>query len=148
MVLLFSVYPGSTYDNSPLNLILLRMFRHHPRCTFLLSRWGDTPTICLRLSVTQMLLPLGCITMTIAATRMHRSLVDYASGSPDMYDTFNFRFFSCFSAREMSFLVYSRISNWAVASHSPSSAARTASISPPNRIELTVHPLSNIRQPR
>ena len=27
------------------------------------------------------------ITMTITATRLHRSLVDYASGFPDVYDT-------------------------------------------------------------
>jgi hypothetical protein len=27
--------------------------------------------------------------MTIAATRMHRSLVDYASGFPDVYDAVN-----------------------------------------------------------
>lgn len=29
----------------------------------------------------------GVIVMTIAATQMHRSLVNFASGSPDVYDT-------------------------------------------------------------
>ncbi len=49
---------------------------------------GET-TDCLFPSVTQMLLTPGVITMTIASTRMHRSLVDYASGFPDVYDTLN-----------------------------------------------------------
>jgi hypothetical protein len=44
---------------------------------------------CLRVSVTQMILSPGLITMTIAVTRMHRSLVDYASGFPDVYDASN-----------------------------------------------------------
>jgi hypothetical protein len=34
-----------------------------------------------------MILTPGLIIMTIAATRMHRSLVDYASAFPDVYDT-------------------------------------------------------------
>ena len=47
-------------------------------------------TNCLPLSVTQMLLTPLLIIMTITATRMHRSLVDYASGLLDVYDTLNF----------------------------------------------------------
>lgn len=33
-----------------------------------------------------MLLIPAVIVMTVTATRMHRSLVDYASGFPDVYD--------------------------------------------------------------
>jgi hypothetical protein len=36
----------------------------------------------------------GLIIMTIAATRMHRSLIDFASGSSDMYDSLHFLFFA------------------------------------------------------
>jgi hypothetical protein len=70
------------------------------------------------------------ITMKIAATRMHRSLVDYASGSPDAYDTLQLPFlFILLSASNVQFSVLENLEQ----------AARTASISPPNRIEVTVH---------
>ena len=36
-----------------------------------------------------MISTLCLIIMTIVATRMHRSLVDYASGFTDVYDTLN-----------------------------------------------------------
>jgi hypothetical protein len=57
----------------------------------------------LRFSVTQMVMTPGMITMTIATTRMHRSLVDYASGFPDVYDTLNLLYLLFYSARAISF---------------------------------------------
>jgi hypothetical protein len=55
------------------------------RSAFLLLWWRETSG-CLRLFVTQLLLLPGLITMIIASTRMHRFLIDFASGSPDVYD--------------------------------------------------------------
>jgi hypothetical protein len=55
--------------------------------------------------------------MTIAATRMHRSLVDFASGSTEVYDILHFLFFSMLSVayvvrthenRPLSSLVFSK----------------------------------------
>jgi hypothetical protein len=58
---------------------------------------------CLRFSVTQMLMTPSLIVMTITATRTHRSLVDYASGFPDVYDTLNLLHFLSYSTRTISF---------------------------------------------
>jgi hypothetical protein len=41
------------------------------------------------------------ITMIIAATRMHRALVDFASGSSDMYGTLYFLLFGRFSEADV-----------------------------------------------
>jgi hypothetical protein len=92
----------STYDNYSLNSILLRMLDQFLGVSVCCHGWGEIH-IGLRLVVTQMLLPPGMITMVIATTRMHRSLVDFASGSPDLYDTLNFISFLSCSARAMSF---------------------------------------------
>ena len=45
----------------------------------------------------------GMITMTIAATRMHRSLVDYASGFPDVYEMLNLLYLLSYSTYAISF---------------------------------------------
>ena len=50
-----------------------------------------------------MLLTPGLITMTITATRMHRSLIDYASGFPDVYDTLNLLYLLSYSMGAISF---------------------------------------------
>jgi len=50
-----------------------------------------------------MLLTPGLITMTITATRMHRSLIDYASGFPDVYDTLNLLYLLSYSKGAISF---------------------------------------------
>ncbi len=44
--------------------------------------------------------------MTVAATRMHRSLVDYASGFPDVYDTLELPFRFILLTRAISFQGY------------------------------------------
>jgi hypothetical protein len=59
--------------------------------------------IAYAFSVKQLLLSPGMIMMIIATTRMHRALIDYASGSPDVYDALNFFSFLSCSARAMSF---------------------------------------------
>jgi len=43
----------------------------------------------------QVFLRLTCVTMVVAATRMHRSLTNFVSGSTDVYDVLNFLTFSC-----------------------------------------------------
>jgi hypothetical protein len=61
---------------------------------------------CLRLSVTQIILSPILITMTIAATRMHRYLVDFASGFPDVYDTPNLLYLLSYLTRAILFQCY------------------------------------------
>jgi hypothetical protein len=50
-----------------------------------------------------MVMAPSMITMTITATRTHRSLVDYASGFPDVYDTLNLLYLLFYSTRVISF---------------------------------------------
>ena len=45
----------------------------------------------------------GLVTMVIAATRMHRALVDFASEPSDMYGTLRLLSFFARSVRPMSF---------------------------------------------
>ena len=71
-------------------------------------------TDCLPLSVTQMLLTPGTITMIIAATRMHRYLVDFAFGSPNGYNTLNFLSHFILLSLGIIILVRATLSRWAV----------------------------------
>jgi hypothetical protein len=82
--------------------------------------------------------------MTITATRTHRSLVDYASGFPDVYDTLNLRTFYptqrgkyCFRVTAAS----SRENNKLPKSSAVFSKIKRAqaALNSPDRIELTVH---------
>ena len=77
----------STFDNYSLNTIPLRMSDQFNNVRSF--RNCEVKPLIAMLSVTQMLLTPGLIVMTVAATRMHRSLVDYASGFPDVYDNLN-----------------------------------------------------------
>jgi hypothetical protein len=72
----------------------------------MLDQLADVRSFCnfgakrpLMLSITQIMLTPSLITMTIAATRMHRYLVDYASGFPDVYDMLNLLYLLFYSTR-------------------------------------------------
>ena len=98
-------------------------------------------TNCLRFFVTQIITAPGMITMTIAATRMHRSLVDYASGFSDVYDTFNLLHLLSYSTRGYRFRVSAQENKKlpkisAVFSKTTRAQAALNSL---DQIELTVH---------
>jgi hypothetical protein len=81
----------SSNGNSPLSglsmiieLISSPIVRAVNRGTFLFLQSGGKSLISYAfLQQTQIIVTPGTITMVIAATRMHRSLIDFACGTPD-----------------------------------------------------------------
>ena len=122
-------------DSYLLNSILLRMIAQFIEvCSFLLWWWGTSN--CLRLFATQIILTPGVVAMIIAATRMHRTLADFAFGSRSTsgYDTLDFLFlFILLSASDVLFSPNSlELSSIAYTRSKPTPPT-------PSRIEVTVH---------
>ena len=86
MVFLLNV----VYTGRPFNLILLGILGPFDFVCSILLPLGLFLTALLN----QMFQPPSFITIAIAATRMHRCLVDFASRSTDMYDVLNSLAFS------------------------------------------------------
>jgi hypothetical protein len=89
-----------------------------------------------------MLLTPGLITTTITATRTHRSLVDYASGFPDVYDTFNLLYLYPTQLWKYHFRVTAQENlklRKSSTIFSKTKRARRADLNSPDRIEVTVH---------
>jgi hypothetical protein len=77
------VVSPSMNDKYTLNSTPLRILDQFNIVTsFLGIQWEHALNI-LHVSATQMFQVPAVVTMTVAATRMHRSLVDFASVSPD-----------------------------------------------------------------
>jgi hypothetical protein len=64
------------------------------RRTLLFITCPGMPLVSFTLSVTQISQAPSLIVMTIAGSRMHRHLVDFASASTDMYDILQLRYFT------------------------------------------------------
>jgi len=79
--------------------------------------------------------------MVIAATRMHRSLVDSASGFPDVYDTPGLLYLLSYSTRAYRFRVSAQESKKLSTSSAvfPKTKRAQATLGSQDRIEVTVH---------